>query len=303
MKTKPFKPFNIILATITNSENNEIETADSAETKYVEVNGDQIAYRYFGKGSPIVLANRMRGTLDTWDPLFLDELAKYHTVITFDYPGTGYSSGTLPNSMEIVADYVKKFTKAINVDKFAMLGWSWGGYATQTTLLEYPEIVTHGFLVGTAPAGTHDSKAIEEIWVERAIKEINTLEDEEILFFEPVSEFSKERAKASRDRIYSRPGVVDKIPSTMPEFELFFAGHSKYKDDLNRREQLLQTKTPILIICGDHDPSVPAENWYKLSGQFQNAQILVYPKSGHGPHHQYPELTANYVSQFIKYTS
>lgn len=43
------------------------DTAATAETRYVQVNGDRIAYRRIGTGSPIVLANRMRGTLDTWD--------------------------------------------------------------------------------------------------------------------------------------------------------------------------------------------------------------------------------------------
>ncbi|WP_198173794.1 alpha/beta fold hydrolase [Lysobacter soli] len=61
-------------------------TAATAETRYVQVDGDRIAYRRIGSGSPIVLANRMRGTLDTWDPLFLDTLARNHTVITFDTP-------------------------------------------------------------------------------------------------------------------------------------------------------------------------------------------------------------------------
>ncbi|MEW5676032.1 alpha/beta hydrolase [Flavobacterium enshiense] len=291
------------MTTITNTETLNDVNADTAPNQYVEVNGDQIAYRSFGKGSPIVLANRMRGTLDTWDPLFLNEMAKSHTVITFDYPGTGYSTGTLPNDMSIVADYVKKFTAALKIEKFAMLGWSWGGFVTQTTLLEYPDNVTHGFLVGTAPPGIKDAMPIEQIWVDRAIKPVNDLEDEEILFFEPASEFSKKMARLSRERIYARGDVDSKIPSTMDIFELFFEGHNKFKEDLNRREQLTKTKTPLLIICGDHDPSVPAEHWYALSGKFENAQIVVYPKSGHGPQHQYPELSANYIKDFIKFTS
>ena len=67
------------------------QTASTATTQYVEVDGIRIAYRSIGAGSPLVLLTRMRGTLDTWDPLFLDQLAVTHRIITVDYPGTGYS--------------------------------------------------------------------------------------------------------------------------------------------------------------------------------------------------------------------
>lgn len=73
-------------------ENNAVTT----ETQYANIDDKQIAYRKIGNGTPIILANRFRGTLDTWDPLFLDLLAQTNTVITFDYSGIGYSEGELP---------------------------------------------------------------------------------------------------------------------------------------------------------------------------------------------------------------
>lgn len=47
-------------------------SAAAARTLYVTVGNDRIAYRRIGRGPMIILANRLRGTLDTWDPLFLD---------------------------------------------------------------------------------------------------------------------------------------------------------------------------------------------------------------------------------------
>ena len=60
--------------------------------------------------SPLVLLTRMRGTLDTWDPLFLDQLAATHRIITVDYPGIGYSGGSLPTDVAEVAAFVNAFT-------------------------------------------------------------------------------------------------------------------------------------------------------------------------------------------------
>jgi pimeloyl-ACP methyl ester carboxylesterase len=277
-------------------------TAATAETRYVQVQGEPIAYRSFGNGSPIVLANRMRGTLDTWDPLFLDTLAKSHTVITFDYPGVGYSGGTLPGDMAKVAGVVDAFATAIRLDKFAMLGWSWGGFATQTLLLDRPERITHAILVGTNPPGPGQAP-IQQVFIERAVKPVNDLADEEVLFFEPKSELSRRMAKASHERIYARPGVTAKIPDKMEMFQVYFGAAKVFGEDAaGRRARLTQTRTPMLVISGDNDTSTAGQNWFPLVGQMRNAQFVFYAESGHGPQHQYPELSAQYIADFIART-
>lgn len=85
-------------------ENNAITT----ETQYATIDNKRIAYRKIGNGTPFILANRFRGTLDTWDPLFLDLLAEKNTVVTFDYSGIGYSEGELPLDLHQVAAEVTK---------------------------------------------------------------------------------------------------------------------------------------------------------------------------------------------------
>jgi hypothetical protein len=45
-------------------------SAVSAPTQFVQVAADRIAYRSIGRGPPMILLNRMRGTLDTWDDFF-----------------------------------------------------------------------------------------------------------------------------------------------------------------------------------------------------------------------------------------
>lgn len=279
------------------------QSAATAKNQYAEVNGVKIAYRSLGKGSPILLANRMRGTLDTWDPLFLDELAKTNRVIYFDYPGIGYSTGVLPDNFSDVAKVVNEFAKVLKLEKVTMAGWSWGGYVSQTMVLEYPDRVAQAVLIGTNPPGEAQFP-VQQRWVERALKTINTLEDEEILFFEANSEVSRKAAKASHDRIYARPGVVDKIPSTMEMFQMYLKGHEKFREDKeNRKEQLLKTQIPMLIVCGDNDLSVPVQNWYPVIGRIPNGHLIVFPHAGHGPQHEFPELAASYIANFVKDTN
>jgi pimeloyl-ACP methyl ester carboxylesterase len=273
--------------------------AATAPTEYVEINGNKIGYRTLGSGAPVVLLNRMRGTLDTWDPVFLDYLAKTNRIVTVDYPGTGYSGGTFPTDMTAAAGFVKEFAARISLTRFAVLGWSWGGLAAQALVLQFPDIVSHAVLVGTAPPGP-GQVPIQQVWLDRALKPVNDLDDEVVLFFEPTSESSRRAARLSHERIYSRPDVVSKIPSRQEEFLAFIKAGEGFRADADRRQQLMKSRIPILILCGDHDPSVPATNWYPLIGQIPRAQLVVLPESGHGPQHQYPELSTKYISAFLQ---
>jgi pimeloyl-ACP methyl ester carboxylesterase len=268
------------------------------DTLYMDVEGRRIGYRSQGSGPPIVLLPRFRGTLDTWDPLFLQLLARHHRVITLDYPGVGYSSGPLPTQVSDVAALVNAFANGIGVTRYAVLGWSWGGIVAQTLLLDYPGAVSHAVLVATAPPGPGQA-AVRPEWLERALKPVNDLADEEILFFEPRSEASREAARASHARIYARPGVAERIPGEAA-FPPFFAMADEFKADARgRRAQLSTSDIPILILCGDNDPSVPATNWYPLIGTIPRGQILVLPRAGHGPQHQYVDLSVNYITAFL----
>ena len=73
--------------------------AVNAKTQFAEINGRKIAYRSIGEGTPMILCLRFRGNLDSWDPAFLDELAKNYQVIVFDYSGFGLSTGTPSTNM------------------------------------------------------------------------------------------------------------------------------------------------------------------------------------------------------------
>ncbi|MDP3859777.1 MAG: alpha/beta hydrolase [Stagnimonas sp.] len=273
--------------------------AASTETRYLSVNGERIAYRSLGRGAPIVMVNRLRGTLDTWDPLFLDALARQHRVITVDYPGIGYSQGVQPDDIGKAAAFIGDFATALGLKQFVALGWSWGGLVTQALLLDRPQQVTRAILIGTVPPGAN-TVPMQQAFLDAAVKPVNDLADEEVLFFEPRSEASRAAAKASHERIYARPGVTEKIPTKPEQLQAYFkAAKGFHADAEDRRGQLSRTRTPILVICGDNDPGTPGQNWFPLMGQLPTAQLLMYPQTGHGPQHQHPELTADYIHRFL----
>lgn len=279
------------------------DTAITAATQHVDVGRDTIGYRSFGTGEPMILVTRMRGTMDTWDPLFLDGLARTNQVILVDYPGVGYSEGALPKDMSEAASFVADFATAIGVERFVIVGWSWGGAVAQTVTLEHPGRVTHAVIIGANPPGEL-VRPIQQAFLERAFKPVNDLADEEVLFFEPSSAVSLKAAADSRARIYARSGVDARIPSRPEEIQAYLSAAMGHADDqAGRRGKLLTSRIPMLVIAGDNDISTAGQNWFPLVGEMPNAHLVVYPEAGHGPQHQYPELTVSHIHAFLQYAS
>ncbi|MCG2615089.1 alpha/beta hydrolase [Terrimonas sp. NA20] len=270
----------------------------NSKTQFAELSGRKLAYRSIGKGSPVILVNRFRGTLDTWDPLFLDQLAAHHRVITFDYSGIGYSTGELPADITKVAADVSDLAKYLKLDQVIVIGWSYGGLVSQVAALQNPNLVTHTILLGTGPVGKREVP-LDQAFLDPALKPVNDLNDEIVLFFEPASVTSREAAKASHDRIARRLDV-SRIPSTMNVFERYFKGGTMAAEDAaGFRGQLMTTKMPILVISGDHDISFAVENWFPLVRKLPTTQLIVLPLTGHAPQHQHPALVVSYIEGFL----
>jgi pimeloyl-ACP methyl ester carboxylesterase len=276
----------------------QVSALDS-KTQIAETRGRKIAYRSIGNGEPMILCQRFRGNLDDWDPAFLNALAKHYTVITFNYTGLASSSGDPHTDMKGFSSDVRDLMTVLGYKKVLLGGWSFGGWVAQIVTTENPELVSQTILIGTKPPG-NNKHSFEEIFLKTAYKPVNDFEDEVILFFEPISEFSRKAAKESHDRIASR--TLDRDPLVRPDqFQFYGKGNEDFtKDPYNARQKMSETNIPVLVISGDHEVCFPPENWFELNRKLPTTQVVVIPRSGHGPQHQYPEMVASYIQTFVE---
>ena len=81
--------------------------SDTVDTRRIEGKSAIYAYRDFGVANsspPLVLLTRFRGTMDHWDPAFLDNLASERRVILFDNAGVSESTGEVATTFAGMAE-------------------------------------------------------------------------------------------------------------------------------------------------------------------------------------------------------
>lgn len=276
-------------------------SAIDAPNLQVQSKGRQIAYRSIGSGKPIVLCARFRGTMDIWDPAFLDALAgQGFRVITFDYSGLGLSTGEKSMNPLVLAQDASDLIEALDLNGVVIGGWSLGGMAAQVVVAAYPRRISHAVLIGTVPPGPN-VKPAEQLFYDTAVIPDYSFENEVTLFFEPKSPASRAAARRSVDRIAQR--TEGRSPPVPVDWAAANLG-DKPRNPLFPADAVLAalkaTTIPLLHVGGDHDIIFPVENWYALNQQLPTLQLLTFPSAGHGPHHQHPEAVAQHIATFVK---
>ena len=119
------------------------ESAETTATRFVHVREVRFAYRRFGNpvGTPLILIQHFRGSMDNWDPALLNGFAQDRTVITFDNAGVGFSSGEVPDTVAAMAQDALDFLNALNLTQVDLLGFSLGRYIAQHLTLQHPQRV------------------------------------------------------------------------------------------------------------------------------------------------------------------
>lgn len=276
------------------------QLAHQVPNQFVEVNGRRLAYRVIGEGRPLLLCVRFRGTMDSWDPLFLDALAEQgFKVHVFDYSGLGLSSGERSYDPARLACDALDLIGALGLQRLVLGGWSLGGIAAQLVFLQAPQLLSHLVLLGTTPPGEL-VRTGEALFYQLARRE-NDFEDFVHLFFEPLSQESRAAAAQSAERIAARvQGQCPPVPHEWAGQQLGEGPRNPALPVPPLLEALKRTSIPVLHIGGSHDIVFPVENWHALSGVLPTLHLLTLPSAGHGPHLQYPRLCAASIAAFAR---
>ncbi|MHC2086462.1 alpha/beta fold hydrolase [Methylobacterium sp. CM6244] len=265
----------------------------------IDAGSNRYAYRRFGSptGTPIVLLQHFTGGLDHWDPAFTDGLARDREIILVDNAGVGASTGETPKTIEGMAHCIRDFVDALELETFDLLGFSMGGMVAQAFAKKNAERVRRLVLVGTSPRGGDPSPYIAEV-SQRARGDAR-LEDMAWLFF-GQSDAGRSAAAKYWERRYTRTEDIDPA-SGMPTIMAQVAAGRDWLEPHGERFADLATITmPTLVANGHLDVMLNTVNSFYLQQHLPNAQLIIYPDSGHAPHFQYPELFLAHLRLFLE---
>ncbi|WP_220396229.1 alpha/beta fold hydrolase [Arenimonas terrae] len=277
----------------------------AAPTQYLQVGAHRYAYRELGPrgGMPLVLFNRLRGTLDDWDPAFVDRLAADRHVILFDHVGLSRSTGPLAADYPGFADGAAQFIRALGHAQVDGLGYSFGGPVLMQMTLAHPTLVrrlviagsTPGFVPGDAP---RNGPVPEKVW-QTAFKPVNSDEDFLYLFFSP-SETSQAAGRAYRERLKARPDAFAVPVSEAGWKSQIAAAQGIGTPETTLLHRLGRIRQPVLVANGNNDIMTPTYGSYAMFQALPDARLILYPDSGHGFLFQYPEAFADEVLDFLR---
>lgn|GEM_PF-139126 len=111
-----------------------------------------VAYRVVGKGQPLVMVMGYAGTMEAWDPRFVDTLARHYRVVVFDNAGLGgTASMPAPLSIDAMADQTAAVISSLNLTAPDVLGWSMGSMIAQSLVVRHPSDVGKLVLAASWP--------------------------------------------------------------------------------------------------------------------------------------------------------
>ncbi len=260
------------------------------EGHLVEVLDTRLYVEERGDGFPLILLHGGPGLDHHEFGDYLDPLATTFRLILVDQRSQGRSDLAPEHTwtIENMAEDVLHLGWALELDRYAVLGHSFGGFVAIQNAVDFPGMASATIVSSGVASGRHLAG------VERNLAQ-----------FEP--EDMRERVKASwaREPEVRSPGEVGEIVSEqlpfhfadpldprIPEYEARSAG-ARYSPDVLRRfaessyggidveDRLVHVLQPVLALAGRHDRTCSVAGAEAIAAGVPAGELVVFERSAH----------------------
>jgi pimeloyl-ACP methyl ester carboxylesterase len=230
-----------------------------------------VGYRVVGSGPPLVMIMGYAGTMEVWDPRFVDALAQHYRVVIFDNAGVGQTQALpAPLTIDAMADQTSALISALGLGRPDVLGWSMGGMIAQALTVRHPAQVRRLVLCATFP-GT-GAAVVPSQAVVQALTSSN-----------PGPYLYPANQAAAWDAFVA---AISRYPaaSSAPAAVIAAQGNASLgwfvgTDPAGRR--IATIEVPTLIADGTADRIDATANDRVLAGLIGGSRMVLYPDAGH----------------------
>lgn len=224
-----------------------------------------------GSGAPILLLAGLGRASNAWyrtRPV----LNQGYRTIAMDNRGAGQSDAPPgPYSIEQMAADASAVLKAASVNTAHVMGLSMGGMIAQEFALKYPSKVRSLILGCTKPGGPESVPTEKE--AQRVLATRNSDPDE--------------FGAAVRPYIYHPSTSAERIEEDMVQRREWYPSSEAYSAQLraisawDSYSRLSEITAPTLVIHGENDRLIPAQNAKLLASRIRAAKLVIIPKASH----------------------
>lgn len=274
------------------NQTNQTPNLNEIETKKIRVDDIEMAYKIFGKGSPILLINGYSAPLDFWDPTLVERLASNHTVITFDNRGVGNTTvGNKKFSIPQFAQDTSKLLDALKIKKADIIGWSMGGMIAQELALSNPEKVGKLIIYASICGGNQSVPPSPEVLKVFSNQSGSTME--RLQKFLPLLFPDQWR--------HDNPNFLDDLPKSSEQTTINTLNKqteaiTNWTGTCNRLGNITQ---PTMVLVGTDDVLTTPANSILIAEKIPAAWLIQIRGGGHAMMMQYPEKFSNIVDTFL----
>ena len=278
----------------------------------VAVNNGEIFYEEEGHGIPIVLiSGGPGGTHHGFHPYF-SQINDFARVIYYDQRGTGKSSkddtGKTYTIKQAIED-LESLRKTLKIDKWAVLGWSYGGLLGQCYALTYPERVI-GLVLVASSHGLYESitkSERENLFISQEERDaIARIKNQSVegKITPAQSAYNQYLAGDWKRQSYCKPAKEDFIRTMLygwnpaPGFEELMRAE---ENKINLEGKFDDFKIPTLIIEAKWDLL-----WWNsdraelMCENHPNGKVEIFEKSGHKIFADEPKKFFSLLKKFLK---
>jgi proline iminopeptidase len=278
----------------------------SATRTEATVNGARLHYETFGdENAPaLVILHGGPGVGDCRDQirdygLLQDE----YRLLFYDARGSGRSEDKPPYTHEQWVADAAELTRQVGIERFALLGHSYGGIVALEYALRHQDRLTQLLLVDTAPSTVENEQSIrralaaglpgiEEGWL-RKLFEGRTDSNEEM----------REMWELLLPLYFEGP-FDPSLPKEMAAQTYFHHETHNYAFSVNNpnydvRARLGEIRVPTLVICGGKDWITPLSTSEQIVAGIAGSRLEVFDKSGHMPMLEEPKKFISVLRSFL----
>lgn len=262
------------------------------------VNGIDLYYEEHGSGDPLLLIQGFGGNVVAWGPL-IPAMAEHFRVIAFDNRDAGRSSqASAPYTIAEMAEDAAGLLEALGIPSAHVLGASMGGMIAQEFALQYPSKLRALVLMCTTCGGPNSAgwdEICQRLDLVRDLREAPAPDSElvqEQLSWMFTPEFLANPTSAFQEFILSMLQYPAPLEGLKRQAEAIRA-HDTY-------DRLPEIAAPTLVIAGEGDPLIPAENSRILAGRIPGAELILYPRVRHGFNLEIPDRVHADILSFLQ---